>query len=152
MATGNLSKVAKTTGGALTLVLTYLGVAIAADWPPFNPTANISIDFPGNGYQFSKDFTAELSGSLASQTHLWLAAIDSNQRWYPLGEAAASSEGHWRASIRAEQILSEVDLCAVTVDTPTNDSFRDYARRGQSLPRLPAESNRLTCARIRPTQ
>lgn len=152
----SVGSVFKAVGGVLTLALTYLGVAVAADWPPFGSTTAITMDSPENGSQVSGDFTVALSGSLAPEFHLWVMAFDANQKWYPLSEATStSSPGHWRAEVHAEQIesaSSPVNLCAITVDNATNAGLPERARQGQPLATPPAKSDQQACAKIRSAQ
>ncbi|MBO0807209.1 MAG: hypothetical protein J2P32_02770 [Actinobacteria bacterium] len=152
----SFGSVFKAVGGVLTLALAYLGVAVAAHWPPFGSTTAITMDSPENGSEVSGNFAVALSGSLAPESQLWVMAFDASQKWYPLSEATAtSSPGHWHAEIHSEQIesaSSPVNLCAITVDNATSAGLPERARRGQPLATPPAKSDQQACAKIRPAQ
>jgi hypothetical protein len=152
VATNSVSGVFKAVSAVLTVAFAYLGVAVAAGWPPFGSATEITMVFPKDDFKVSDNFTVELSGSLASDSDLWVMALDSNQMWYPLGPAVAASPGHWRIEIKSRQIVSDVNLCAIRVENAASAGLSDYARRGKSLPMLPAGSDQQACAGIEPAQ
>jgi len=139
--------------GVVGVVFAYLELAMPANYWPYDNPSSLTMTSPQDGYRFSDDFLVELSGSLSTSDRIWLAAKDADQSWYPLTEAMVASKDHWKATIRAEQVISPVELCAVKVGENGANEFRSFLQTGdpeQGLATLPSGGESLVCRNILP--
>lgn len=139
--------------GALGALFTYLPFAKDEGWFPYGPHAQVKIDAPGEGYRSSGGFSVRLSGDAGSSDHVWIAALDSANAWYPLAEAVPAGKGRWSAPVSAGQIQPPVSLCAVVADEQADVSFDKFLGRSDQVsgfPELPQGAERAECRRIEP--